>query len=82
MSRILSRRSGIGAVARAADDVRITPPLDAPHVDAVGVGRCQQPLREVQDEPVEVVRLRHLVREVDQLAHAPVAVRELVDRAA
>ena len=73
--------AGVGAVARAADDAADHAAARPPHVHAVGVGGGQQPLREAQDEPLEVVGLRDLPRELDQLAHALVAVRELVDRA-
>ncbi len=73
--------AGVGAVARAADGAADHAAARPPHVHAVGIGGGQQPLREAQDEALEVVGLRDLPRELDQFAHALVAVRELVDRA-
>ena len=80
--RVQDRVAGAGILAlpRVADDRADDPTARAPDVDAVGVGGGEQPLREAQDEALEVMRLRHLVGEVDQLAHGLVAVRQLVHR--
>ena len=68
----------VGAVSGQAHDRADHAAARAPHVDAVGAGGGQQPLREAQDEPLEVVGLRYLAGEVHKLAHGLVAVRELV----
>ncbi len=71
--------AGIGPPARAADGHADHAAARAPHVDSVRARGRQQPLREAQDEALEVVGLRHFSREVDQLSHGLVAVPKLVD---
>ena len=73
----LVAHAGVRAFPGKADGEADHPSARPPDVHAVGVGGGEQPLREAQDEALEVVGLRHLPGEVDQLAHGLVAVREL-----
>ena len=57
----LVAHAGVGAVAGAADDERITPPLARQTSTQSALARGQQPLREAQDEALEVVGLRDLL---------------------